>query len=327
LQSYSSNLARPSAADVEYESGISTVIAEESLKVLVDQVRPCLGFGAVSNYLPELSRARSDELAVAIDLGASGVITAGDHTAKFTLQSVVKVFTLLLALHQCGKDDVFKRVGCDQALGSYDSLETFIRGSGVPVNPFVNAGALVIVDMLPGSDPDTRVAHVLRFIRALADNPKISVNVDTARSELMLADQNRALGYFLRSHHLISTGVEDLLWTYCQMCAIEVDVVDLAHAGRMLADRSDVHVMNEVLRASDLRLVRRLMLSTGMYEASGHYACDVGIPAKCGVSGAMIGLVRHQQGIGIYGPALDKSANSIGGLRLMQLLSATFDIY
>jgi glutaminase len=303
-----------------------SVIAENSLKVLVDQVKPCLGLGAVSTYLPELSRARGDELAVAIDLGGNEVITAGDHNAKFTLQSVVKVFTLLLALHHHGKDYVFERVGCDQALGSYDSLETFIKGSGLPVNPFVNAGALVIVDMLPGSDPASRVAHVLNFIRALAGNPKISVQVDTARSEVILADQNRALGYFLRSHNLISTGVEDLLWAYCQMCAIEVDVVDLAHASRALADCSDVYVMDEVLRAADLRLVRRLMLSTGLYEASGHYACDVGIPAKCGVSGAMIGVVRHQQGIGIYGPALDKSANSIGGMRLMQLLSATLDI-
>lgn len=303
-----------------------SVIAEDSLRVLVDQVRPCLGLGSVSNYLPELSRARSDELAVAIDLGTDGVITAGDHAATFTLQSVVKVFTLLLALRHRGKEYVFERVGCDQAPASYNSLETFARGSGMPVNPFVNAGALVVVDMLPGTDPDSRLAEVLKFIRALTDNPDITVNLETARSELMLADQNRALGYYLRSHGLVSTGIEELLWTYCQMCAIEVDVVDLARASRMLASRSDIRVMDHVLEASHLRLVRRLMLSTGMYEASGHYARDVGIPAKGGVSGAMMGVAHHQQGIGIYGPALDESANSIGGLRLMQLLSPIFDV-
>jgi glutaminase len=301
-------------------------IAEDSLQVLVAKVKPSLVLGEVSNYLPELSRARSDELAVAIDLGGNSVITAGDHSATFTLQSVVKVFTLLLALHHHGKEGVFERVGCDQALGSYNSLESFTRGSGLPVNPFVNAGALVIVDMLPGDDPTGRVAHVVAFIRALAGNPTIGVNLDTARSELMLADQNRALAYHLRSHQLVSTDVEDLLWAYCQMCAIEVDVVDLARASRMLAGRSNIRVMGEVFEASHLRLIRRLMLSTGMYEASGHYACDVGIPAKCGVSGAMMGVVRHHQGIGIYGPALDKSANSIGGLQLMQLLSATLDV-
>lgn len=302
------------------------MIAKDSLKVLVDQVKPCLRRGTVSTYLPELSRARGDELAVAIDFGTDGVITAGDHAARFTLQSVVKVFTLLLALHHHGKEYVFERVGFDQALASYNSLETFARGSGVPVNPFVNAGALVIVDMLPGHDADSRASHVLEFIRALAGNPTIDVDVDTARSEMLLADQNRALAYHLRSHRLISTAIEDLLWAYCQMCAIEMDVVDLARASRMLAEHSDVRVQDDVLAASHLRLVRRLMLSAGMYEASGHYACDVGIPAKCGVSGAMMGVVCHRQGIGIYGPALDESANSIGGLRLMELLSAALDI-
>lgn len=303
-----------------------TVISAAQLKDLVEQVKPWLGSGAVSNYLPELSRARSDSLAVAVDLGERGVVTAGDQGAGFTLQSVVKVFTLLLALHRHGKDYVFERVGCDQALGSYNSLESFVRGSGVPVNPFVNAGALVIVDMLPGNDPEDRVARVLNFVRALTNNPEIRVDLETARSELMMADQNRALAYYLRGHHFVSTEVEDLLWAYCQMCAIKVDVVDLAAAGRMLSERSDIPVMDDMLDGCHLRLVRRLMLSTGMYEASGHYACEVGIPAKCGVSGAMMGVVRHQKGIGIYGPALDESGNSIGGLRLMQLLSKVLDI-
>ena len=101
------------------------MIAEDSLKVLVDQVRPWLGLGEVSTYLPELSRARSDELAVAIGFGGNGVISAGDHAATFRLQSVVTVFTLLLALHHHGKEYVFERVGFDQAPGSYNSLETF----------------------------------------------------------------------------------------------------------------------------------------------------------------------------------------------------------
>ncbi|BDD96369.1 glutaminase [Mycolicibacterium fortuitum subsp. fortuitum] len=302
------------------------VFATESLNALLDEVKPLLDRGKVSNYLPELSRANQDELAIAIDLGSEGVVTAGNHRATFTMQSVVKVFTLLLALHYHGKDHVFERVGFDQAVGSYNSLETFIKGSGVPVNPFVNAGALVIADMIPGSDPDSRANHVLEIIRALTGNADIRVNFDVAKSELTLADRNRALGYCLRSHGLISTGVENLLWAYCQMCSIEVDVVDLAAASRVLAGNSDIHVMGQLLDAAHLRTVRRLMLSSGMYEGSGQYACEVGIPAKCGVSGAMIGVVPKEQGIGIYGPALDKFGNSIGGLRLMQLLSAALRI-
>ncbi|CAJ1509335.1 glutaminase A [[Mycobacterium] burgundiense] len=303
-----------------------TVITENWLTTLVDEVRPHLAGGAVSTYLPELGRASADDLAVAVDLGDDRILTAGNINAQFTIQSVVKIFTLLLALHHRGEDHVFARVGRDQGIGSYNSLETFIRGSGVPVNPFVNAGALVVVDMLPGERPAERVAVVVDFIRALTGNPTIAVDDSTARSELALSDRNRALGYFLRSHRLVSTDVEELLWAYCQMCAIEVDVVDLARAGRVLADGVDVHLGGRMLQAWHVRLVRRLMLFSGMYEASGRYACEVGIPAKCGVSGAMIGVVPRRAGVGIYGPALDDSANSIGGLRLMRLLAQVLEI-
>ena len=108
------------------------MIAEDALKVLVDRWRPWLDRGEVSSYLPELSQAHSDELAVAIDLGGNGVITAGDHTAKFTLQSVVKVATLSMALHRHGKEYVLERVGSDQASGSYNSLETLHEAPGSP---------------------------------------------------------------------------------------------------------------------------------------------------------------------------------------------------
>ncbi|CAJ1585905.1 glutaminase A [[Mycobacterium] wendilense] len=303
-----------------------TVIAENWLDTLVDEVRPHLAAGSVSTYLPELSRARADELAVAVDLGGGNILTAGNSKARFTVQSVVKVFTLLLALHHRGEDHVFARVGRDQGIGSYNSLETFIRGSGVPVNPFVNAGALVVVDMLPGDGPQHRVADLLDFVRLLTGNAAVTVNEAVARSELALSDRNRALGYFLRSHRLITGDVEELLWAYCQMCAIEVDVVDLAHAGRVLADGVDVHLGGRLLQAWHVRLVRRLMLFGGMYEASGRYATEVGIPAKCGVSGAMMGVVPRCAGVGIYGPALDESANSIGGLRLMRLLAGALEI-
>lgn len=303
-----------------------TVIADEWLTTLVDEVRPALASGTVSTYLPELRRARSGDLAAAVDLGEKGLLTAGNIQARFTIQSVAKVFTLLLALHHRGEKYVFERVGRDQGIGSYNSLETFIRGSGVPVNPFVNAGALVVVDMLPGKDAESRVSEVVEFLRALSGNPEVVVDDNVARSEQALSDRNRALAYFLRSHGLISTDVDELLWAYCQMCAIEVNVVDLARAGRVLAAGTDIQVMGRLVQASHLRLVRRLMLFTGMYEASGRYACEVGIPAKCGVSGAMVGVVPGRSGIGIYGPALDESANSIGGMQLMRLLAQVLDI-
>ena len=303
-----------------------TVIAEDWLESLVGEVRPHLTDGAVSTYLPELAQARADDLAVAVDLGSGELLTAGSVGTRFTVQSVVKVFTLLLALHDRGEQHVFQRVGREQGVGTYDSFETFHRDTGVPVNPFVNSGALAVVDMLHGADAEVRVERVLGLLRKIAGNPGITVNEQTARSELARSDHNRALCWYLRSRGIVGMDVEELLLAYCRMCAIEVDVVDLARAGRALASTTGVPAPDGVLNPSFTRLVRRLLLVTGMYEASGLYACDVGIPAKCGVSGAMVGAVADRAGIGIYGPALDRSGNSVGGIRMMGLLAERLDI-
>lgn len=303
-----------------------TVIAEDWLESLVGEVRPHLAAGAVSTYLPELAQARAGDLAVAVDLGSGQLLTAGSTGKRFSVQSVVKVFTLLLSLHDRGEQHVFRRVGREQGVGTYDSFETFHRDTGVPVNPFVNSGALAVVDMLDGADAEARVERVLGLLQALAGNPGITVNEQMARSELARSDHNRALCWYLRSRGLVDTDVEDLLLAYCRMCAIELDVVDLARAGRALASTTGVPIPDGVLNPSLTRLVRRLLLVTGMYEASGRYACDVGIPAKCGVSGAMVGAVADGAGIGVYGPALDQSGNSVGGIRLMGLLAERLDI-
>lgn len=315
---------QPTGGDAERWA--TKVITDDRLVTMVDEVKPFLKSGSVSTYLPELAKAKVDDLAVAIEFGSGNVVSAGDRHTSFTVQSVVKVFTLLLALHDHTEKYVFARVGREQTVGAFDSFETFGRSTKIPVNPFVNSGALTIVDMLQGRDADRRVARVLDLVRTLTGNPEIAVNVDVARSEFARSDRNRALCYFLRSCGLIAGDVEDLLWAYCQLCAIEVSVADLASAGRFLAADSRGRSMDGLPRPAHARTIRRLMLITGMYLDSGKYACAVGVPAKCGISGAMIGVVPGRGGIGIYGPALDGASNSIGGIRLMKLLSEALGV-
>ncbi len=301
------------------------VLTHERLAALVEEVRPFLKEGSVSSYLPVLAQARTEDLEVAVDLGGSQLLRAGSSCGRFSMQSVVKIFTLLLALHDRGESYVFERVGREQAVGAFNSFETLDRTTGTPVNPFVNSGALTVVDMIRGDDAEHRVNRVLQLVRELSGNPTITIDEDLARSELDHSDRNRALGYYLRSSGLVSSDVEDLLWAYCRLCAIEVGVDDLARAGRVLAG-DETSRDNGMPPARDVRTVRRLMLTTGMYAASGEYACRVGVPAKCGVSGATIGIVPGVGGVGIYGPSLDEVFNSVGGLRLMELLSESLQV-
>jgi len=303
------------------------VLTHERLAAFVDEVRPFLKGGSVSSYLPALARARVEDVEVAVDLGGPQLVRAGDSGGRFSLQSVVKIFTLLLALHDRGEAYVFERVGREQGVGAFNSFETFDRTTGIPVNPFVNSGALTVVDMIRGDDADHKVARVLQLVRRLSGNPTITVDDDLARSELDHSDRNRALCYFLRSSGQLSSDVDEVLWAYCRLCAIEVGVDDLARAGRVLSIDAGSSPDDGMPSPRDVRTVRRLMLTTGMYAASGEYACAVGVPAKCGVSGATIGIVPGVGGIGIYGPSLDEESNSVGGLRLMELVADVLGVH
>lgn len=297
------------------------MVNQARLETLADEIRPHLWTGVVSNYLPQLAESKVDDFAVAVGMGSDEPISAGDAGVTFTMQSVVKIFTLLLALRDRGQEYVFERVGREQTVGAFNSFETFGRSTGYPANPFVNSGALAVVDMLDGGDAEARVSRVLELIRTLSNNPTIDVNLDVASAEFASADRNRAICYFLRSCGLVTAEVEDLLWAYCQMCAIEVKVADLARAGSFLARDSQITSIPDLPPLRDVHGVRRLMLTTGMYVSSGWYSYAVGIPAKCGVSGAMLGIIPGIGGIGIYGPALDDASNSIGGIRMMESLS------
>lgn len=302
------------------------VITNERLVDLVDEIRPQLWSGAVSTYLPQLSEGKVDELAVSLETVSGETISAGDSDVVFSIQSVAKVFSLLLAIHDRGAGHVFERVGRDQAPGAFNSLDTFKVATSIPVNPFVNSGALTIVDMLDGEDANVRVSRVLQLIRDLANNAAIDVNMDIAREEFSRSDRNRAICYVLRSCGLVTSDVEDLLWAYCQLCAIEVNVADLARAGVFLARDARIRSVEDLPHPKEVRAVQRLMLTTGMYTDSGRYACDVGIPAKCGVSGAMLGTLPDVGGIGVYGPALNGFSNSLGGTQLMEALSIALDV-
>jgi glutaminase len=297
------------------------MMTQARLERLAAEIRPHLGTGNVSNYLPQLAEAKVDDFAVALDTRSGESVSTGDVGVVFTMQSVVKVFTLLLALHDRGEEYVFERVGREQTVGAFNSFETFGRSTGYPANPFVNSGALAVVDMLDGADAETRVSRVLELIRTLSGNPAIEVDLDVASAEFASADRNRAICFFLRSCGLITAEVEELMWTYCQLCAIRVDVNDLAKAGGLLAHDSLIASVPELPAIHDVHGVRRLMLTTGMYVSSGWYSYAVGIPAKCGVSGAMLGIVPDVGGVGVYGPALDEASNSIAGTRMMEFLS------
>lgn len=309
-------------------NGVNKMLTRNELQQLIETARPTTQQGKVADYIPALASADSGDLAAAIFTKEGEFVSAGNGEKLFTLQSVVKVLTLALAIMDRGIDYVFERVGMEPTGDPFNSiakLET--RVPSKPLNPMINAGALAVTDMLMGDTVEDRLARLIAFIRKLADNPKIGYSKEVSESEFRTAYLNRSLCYFMKQHEIITGEVEETISLYTKMCAVEVNCRDLSRIGAVLANNGkDPMTHEEILPIQIVRIVKTFMVTCGMYNASGEIAMKVGIPAKSGVSGAILGAVPEGGGIGIYGPALDEKGNSVAGVKLMELLSEQYHL-
>lgn len=294
----------------------------------MNEARNCAKEGKVADYIPELGKANSSDLSIAIYYPDGKCISAGDINKKFTLQSISKVISLALVLKDRGFPYVFKRVGMEPTGDPFNSiakLETMTPAK--PLNPMINAGALVVTHMIAGNSVEERFNRLLGFIRELTGNTHTGYNEKVASSEFETADLNRALCYFLKQHKTINEDVESLLDLYTKQCAVEMNCLDLARIGMIFAmDGIDPVNGKQIMPEKIARICKTFMVTCGMYNASGEFAIKIGIPAKSGVSGGIMGAVPGKFGIGIFGPALDDKGNSIAGIRLLELLSRNYDL-
>ncbi|WP_423801859.1 glutaminase A [Neobacillus sp. SAB-20_R2A] len=300
--------------------------SSDELKRLVEEAKRCTKDGKVADYIPELGKANPHALSIAINYPDGRCISAGDIDKKFTLQSVSKVISLALVLIENGFHYVFERVGMEPTGDPFNSiakLETMAPAK--PLNPMINAGALVVTNMIKGNSVEERFNRLLGFIRELAGDPAIGYSETVARSEFESADLNRALCYFLKQHKIITEDVETLLDLYTKQCALEMNCLDLARIGMIFAmDGIDPLNGKRIMPDDVARICKTFMVTCGMYNASGEFAIKIGIPAKSGVSGGIMGSVPGKFGIGIFGPALDEKGNSVAGLKLLELLSRKY---
>ncbi|GAE24103.1 glutaminase [Halalkalibacter wakoensis JCM 9140] len=298
------------------------------LKEMVETVERYTHHGKVADYIPALSKANPTDVGIAIFDGHDTCFSEGQHRKLFTLQSISKILTLALALMDHGEEVVFSKVGMEPTGDPFNSiakLESHIPSK--PLNPMINAGALAVSSLIKGSSNEEKLDRLLQFVRELSGNQSITYNAEVAKSEFDTADLNRSLSYFMKQHGVINGDVDVLLDFYTKQCAIEVDCEDLAKIGFALAHHGEHPDKNySIIPFEIARLVKTFMVTCGMYNASGEFAIRVGIPAKSGVSGGIVGAVPGGIGIGLYGPALDDKGNSIAGMKLLELLSAKYHL-
>lgn len=293
----------------------------------VDACRSYAKDGRVATYIPELAHAPQHALGITLHHKSGQIATAGDCGIPFTLQSISKVFTLLLALMDRGEQAVFEKVGMEPTGDVFNSmLKLELVQPGKPFNPLINAGAIVISSLIAGDTPQRKSERILRFVRDLAGDDRPALNENVYRSEAATANRNRSLAYFLKDNKVLDEEVESTLDVYFKQCAIEVTCGHIARMGLVLAnDGTDPVTGTQLVPKRFVRIAKSFMVTCGMYNASGEFAIQVGIPAKSGVAGGILALVPGEFGIGIIGPALNDKGNSTAGVELLKRLSEQYE--
>jgi glutaminase len=284
----------------------------EVLQQIAHELQPVIGQGKVASYIPELASVSPRHFGMAVVTISGEVHTVGDARRAFSIQSISKLFTLVMALQLEG-ENVWKRVGREPSGTPFNSLVQLEAENGKPRNPFINPGALVCTDILC-----TRFATpenaVVEFLRPLCGNPGVHYNRAVAASERRTSHRNAAMAHLIKSFGNLANSVEDVLDAYCRHCAIEMSCLELARAVAFLA-HGGVNPADgsQVLGPSLTKRLNALMLTCGTYDAAGDFAFRVGLPAKSGVGGGIVAVMPGECGVCVWSPGLEPSGNSLAG--------------
>lgn len=295
------------------------------LPEIVEQIRaelaPRFGEGEPAAYIPQLARVDPGRFGIAVATLDGAVHVAGDADVAFSIQSISKVFLLTLALGRHG-EGLWTRVGREPSGDPFNSIVQLEHEQGRPRNPFINAGAIVVTDLvLAGHTPREAIGEILRFLRYLADDETVHIDPAVARSEQATGARNYALAQFMRSYDRLIHPVDQVLGVYFHHCAVAMSCRQLARAGLFLAAGGrDPASGNSVVRPARARRINALMMTCGLYDASGDFAYRVGLPAKSGVGGGILAVAPGHGAVCVWSPGLDAAGNSLLGVAALERL-------
>ncbi len=291
------------------------------LAEILDEVRPLIGQGKVADYIPALACVENHKLGIAVYTNQGEVICAGDAEEPFSIQSISKVLSLTLALGLYSPKELWARVGKEPSGQAFNSLIQLEMEQGIPRNPFINAGAIVVADMLQSrlSAPRQRL---IEFARKLSGNPSLVYDKVVAASEMLHSDRNAAIAYLMRSFGNFENDVLPVLNNYFHACAIRMSCVDLAKTFSYLANKGRmVHNGQSIITETQSKQLNALLATCGLYDGAGEFAYRVGMPGKSGVGGGIVAVVPGDMTIAVWSPELDRSGNSLAGTTALELLS------
>lgn len=280
------------------------------LDEIASEVRGLPVRGDVARYIPELSCVEPDQFGLALRRQDGTCFGGGDWETRFSVQSMAKVLILAMA---CGIDheQVWSRVGVEPSGDPFNSLVQLEFEAGIPRNPLINAGALVICDVLL-TVLDDPLEQLLSFVRALAGEPSIDFDRAVANSELETGSRNRALAHFMKSFGNIHHSVDEVLTFYVHVCALSMSCREVVTAFSFLAEHGlNMPGKDRVVTHAQVRRLNAIMLTCGFYDESGDFAFHVGLPGKSGVGGGIVAVCPGRFTAAAWSPRLGTKGNSI----------------
>lgn len=287
---------------------------------IYEQTRPFVGNGRVADYIPELAQVPINKFGMAVCTVDGKTFQIGDAAETFSIQSISKLFTLTLAMQLEG-DSIWQRIGREPSGTPFNSLVQLEYEDGIPRNPFINAGALVVTDIILSHLQDAQQT-VCNFVRKLADNEAIDFDDAVAHSEKTTGYRNVALANFIKSFGNLHNEPVDVLDAYFHHCSLAMSCVDVARAGLFLANGGKLLWNDErIVRANQAKYIKSLMLTCGTYDSVGDFAYRVGLPGKSGVGGGILAVMPGAFSVCVWSPGLDSSGNSLAGTKALELFT------
>ncbi|MFK5881014.1 MAG: glutaminase [Sulfurospirillum sp.] len=291
------------------------------LEEIREEVRGFFGKGRVADYIPALKRVDSAHFAMSLQLFDGSFYGVGEVDCRFSIQSISKVFTYAMVLPLYQKD-LYKRISHEPSGNPFNSLVQLEYEKGIPRNPFINAGAIVVTDMLKSTYGGETFSKILDFIKEVSDNDSIGYDKEVALSELNFGFRNAALVNMMKSFKNISNDTNCVMDTYFKQCSISMSAKELSRAVLFFANHGvDPITKKRFLSESQAKRLNSLMLTCGHYDASGDFAFRVGLPGKSGVGGGIVALVPNLMSICVWSPELNEKGNSLVGTKALELFT------
>lgn len=291
------------------------------LKEIRQEIEPLLKKGKVADYIPALGRVNPSCFAMSMQLFNGNTYDIGAVDTKFSIQSISKIFTYSMAISLKEKE-LFERVGHEPSGNPFNSLVQLEYENGIPRNPFINAGAIVITDILASKYKNETFKMILDFIRKVSDNAKIDFDKEVYESEEKFGFRNIALVNMMKSFKNITNKTDEVMDVYFKQCSISMNTKELSRAVLYLANHGiDPITKERFLSESQAKRLNSLMLTCGHYDASGDFAYRVGLPGKSGVGGGIVAIVPELMTICVWSPGLNSKGNSLVGTKALELFT------